>query len=180
MAIFAIGHQYVIMRKFLYLLLAAAIAVLTVSCKKDSKDGFPANSFTIDGKSMSIKKVLINNILFPEGTCAFKLFLSDGEDGNYVELSFDKLAYLGKTIDLTEIPEEPTTGWSVSYSSVDNGFTAIVCHGGEDQVFDSGTLFTQRLEDEDGLMVFHLELRNGIISGHTVSLHYEGEMENMY
>lgn len=168
------------MKKILFLLLAAAVAVLVVSCKKDSKDGFPENSFTIDGKSMSIKKVLINNVLFPEGTCDFQLFLSDREEGDYVEISFDKLAYLGKTIDLTEVPEEPTTGWSVSYSSVDNGFTAIVCHGGEDKVFDSGTLFTQKLEDEDGLMVFHLELRNGKISSHTVSLHYEGKMENMY
>ena len=180
MAIFATGKQSIIMKRFIYILLAAAVAVLTVSCKKDSKDGSPENSFTIDGKSMSIKKARIDNINFQEGNCRFQLFLSDRKDVDYVDISFDKLAYLGETIDLTEIPEEPTTGWRVNYYSDDNVFSASVCCEIEDTVFDSGTLFTQRLEDEDGIMVFHLELKNGKISNHTVSLHYEGKVDNMF
>ena len=166
----------------------ATLAVLAVSCKKDKDSALPVNTLTFDGVSSDIVEVYINESTYQAGK--YDIYLLINGWSNMIDLMFSGESHLGKVIDLTEKDPVDYAGfWLFKYLRP-GGPDVYACgnpHNAGDIVFDSGTLFTENLGEEDGAPIIHVELKNGKVkdengASHTISLHFSGKfpLKGMY
>ena len=153
-----------------------ALAALSVSCKKDKPVKYPGK-LTVDGVARSIHYATIDEDDLPNGYDIY-LYFSDTDEDDWMHIMLNGSKHLGKEIDLTK-RDEGSFGWYWVvgyYQGVDIYATGNKQSTASD-VFSKGTLYSSRLEDEDGSPVMELELKDGVYEGHDISMHFKGKMQ---
>ena len=186
MAIFATCKQFFIMKKILYILFAAVLAVLAGSCKKGNSNH--ANYLMIDGVSKKVESTILNVYCYQDNKYQIIFYLEEVDES--FELEFDGESHLGKDVDLSQKDpiDEPGWFWVVNYYGYDdegNPLT-IETNGDPDSeaypAFESGTMYTENLgQDEDGVPTLRLVIKNGKVKGsddkiHTIALNYKSKI----
>lgn len=133
-----------------------------------------SNTIVVDGVSKSIVKASINKNNLTSNHYNILLFL-DEAPSEWVQLQFDGDVHLGKTIDLTKESDPQDEGW----------YWYLAFHNTESIVFsanqaffrcESGTLYTNRLEDENGSPVLEIAVKDCKIGDHTLALYFKGSL----
>ena len=186
MAIFATVKQSIIMKRFIYILLSAIVA-LSVSCKKENNIN---NSIVIDGVSMNIENIYLVKSSYQSNKYEFHVSF-DGREDN-LEIQIDGDEHLGKDVDLSKKEEKGVEyfgcwWWNISFWGNDFDFFADGCPVEVSDIaspfpFESGTLSVKNLgEDEDGVPTIQICLKNGKVRGtdeeiHSVELNFKGKV----
>ena len=129
------------------------------------------NTIVIDGVSKSIVEAVIDKKDMNSNHYDISLYFVK-EPPQMLHLQFDGGIHLGKTIDLTAggyTPQGQSWYW---YIAVGNDIKA----NESSKLCEGGTLYTSRLEDEDGCPVMELVIKDCIIDGHTLSLYFKGRL----
>lgn len=159
--------------KRLFLILLVALSALAVSCKKDNAK--PINTIIVDGVSFNIEYAYISKSDYLDNHYAF--CVGNIEKEVYFKIEFDGQTHLGKTTDLTKKDATDRPGW---YWAVDGYIInyGIYADGDPDDstiVFESGTLYTEKLgEDQDGNPIMRVEL-NGKVKDHNISIRFKSK-----
>lgn len=131
-----------------------------------------SNTIVVDGVSKSIVKASIDKDDLIKDHYDILLFL-DEAPSEWVQLQFDGDVHLGKTIDLTKGRNPQDEGW-YWYLAFHNAESIVFSANQEFSRCESGTLYTNRLEDENGSPVLEIAVKDCKIGDHTLSVYFKG------